>query len=156
MKRSMMLLLGIGALCLLAPDGVEARLLKNAQADYCMGVDHASKKDDAAVKLFRCDDKPNQQWTSKPVAEGVFNIVNGKSDKCMGVDHARTTPGADIKQFECDGSENQKWRFDTCGGAPCTVNVKSNLCLAAQRLGHDVQVEQLQCDGGTTQAWSHD
>lgn len=154
MKRSLLSLLGAGVLCFLTPYGAEARLLKNARGDYCIGVDPASKKDGADIKLFSCDDKPNQRWTRKEALSGVYNFVNEKSGKCMGVNHGRVTPGASIKQFECDGSEDQEWVFGACGGDTCTVNRKSNLCLSAQRLGHDVRLEQLQCEGGATQAWS--
>ncbi|MFP2926424.1 RICIN domain-containing protein [Pyxidicoccus sp. 3LG] len=155
MKRSILILLWASALSFLAPSVADARLFKNSKAaDICIGVDNASKKDDADIKLFKCDGKPNQQWTADEVEPGIFNIVNDKSDKCMGVDHAKTTPGADIKQFGCDKSENQKWVFGTCNGAPCTVNKKSGLCLTSARVGHDVQLEQGECVGGTTQAWA--
>lgn len=55
-------------------------------------------------------------------------LQNSKADYCIGVDHVSTKDGADIKQFGCDNSENQKWTFETCEGAPCTVNKKSGLC----------------------------
>ncbi|RKG65485.1 hypothetical protein D7V80_23105 [Corallococcus sp. CA054B] len=153
-KRWIHMLLGAGALCLLAPYGAEARLLKSAQGGYCIGVDPASKKDGADIKLFKCDGKPNQQWTRKPVSTGVYNFVNQQSGKCMGVMDAMETPGASIQQFTCDGSENQNWVFGACGSDTCTVNRNSNLCLSAPRLGHDVPMQQLQCEGGKTQAWS--
>lgn len=155
-KRAIRMLFGAGALCLLAPYGAEARLLKNAQTGSCMGVDPASKEEGGDVKVFRCDGKPNQQWSPNRVSPGVYNLVNEQTRKCLGVNHARTTPGATIQQLECDGSDPQKWTFKTCGGTPCTVNVGSGLCLSAQHLGQDVRVEQLRCDGGTTQAWTHD
>jgi galactose oxidase len=150
------MLLWAGVLCLLAPGGAQARLLKNARADYCLGVDGASKKDGADVELFECGDKPDQRWSSKRVSEGVYNVVNDESQLCMGVADAKTTPGARIEQLKCDGSNNQKWTFETCEGTPCMVNVRSQLCLSTQRLGNGVRVEQLRCEGGTNQAWTRD
>lgn len=155
MKRSTRLLLGAGALCLLSPYGAQARLLKNTEGDYCMGVNHGSKKDGADIKVSQCENKPQQQWAARPLSQGAYTLVNEKSGKCMGVSHARTTPGADIQQFECDGSDHQEWTFATCGGWPCIVNMVSRLCLSAQHLGHGVQVEQLHCDGTTNQSWAH-
>jgi ricin-type beta-trefoil lectin protein len=155
MNRSILILLWAFPMCFLASSAAEARLLQNAKADFCIGVDHASTSPGASIKQFRCDGKPNQQWNTKKAEPGFFSLENEKSGKCMGVDHASKQPGADIKQFDCDGSENQKWTVKACpGGGECMVNKKSGLCLAADRLGHDVQLEQHTCGGGSTQVWT--
>jgi hypothetical protein len=138
MNRSTLFLIGACLTCFLAPAAAEAGLLRHGKADLCIGVDHASKTKGADIKLFRCDGRINQQWDAQPVERGFYNYVNKNSGMCMGVNHASKKPGADLKQFPCDGSLNQKWTRNL-------VNKKSELCVGADRVAHDTQLEQVRC-----------
>jgi hypothetical protein len=153
MHRSILILLWACSMCFFASHAAEAGLIKNSPAsDFCTGVDHASRSNDVHIKLFRCDEKPNQNWDGKVVGDGVYNIINSNSGLCMGVDHASRKPGEDIKQFTCDGKINQKWTSATCsGGKACEKNVKSGLCIAPERLAHDAPLKQFKCD--SDQVW---
>ncbi|WPB74146.1 RICIN domain-containing protein [Archangium violaceum] len=150
MKRSILSLLGALPLYLLAPSLAEARVIQNSSStDFCIGVDQASTDEHARLKQFRCDGKPNQQWSAKRVKQNALNFINKKSELCMGVEDARTDAGAPIRQYECDGSENQKWMFAACpSGARCMMNKKSELCVATERPGHDAALIQAPCNAG--------
>ncbi|RKG81997.1 hypothetical protein D7V88_25745 [Corallococcus terminator] len=154
-RRSILALLWGAPLCFFASFAAEARSLQSANANYCIGVNHASEVAGANVKQFRCDGGENQGWTQQKEGEGYFSLKNNKSGLCMGVDHASTKPGSNLKQFVCDHKENQNWTFDRCpdGSGQCLLNKKSGLCATAEPVAHDVQLEQEQCIGGPTQVW---
>ncbi|RKH29956.1 hypothetical protein D7V77_04305 [Corallococcus sp. CA041A] len=155
MKRSILTLLWAVPLCFPA-SFAEARSLQTSNANYCVGVNHASEVAGANVKQFRCDGGENQGWAQRDEGGGYFALQNDKSRLCMGVNHASKKPGADLKQFECDHKENQNWKFERCpdGSGQCLVNQKSGLCATADPLAHDVQLEPEQCIGGPTQVWN--
>jgi galactose oxidase len=120
---------------------------KTKDSTQCIGVNHASKDNEARLGRFNCDNHPNQRWLVIR-QRNEYRFMNEQSKKCIGVDFASTKVGADIIPFKCDGSRNQAW---TLPGEPNPVvkisNAKSRICLgvdSAVRLA-----EQLDCNRGS-------
>lgn len=133
--------------------------IPNIITNRCIGVDGASTANGALLKIFDCDNAPNQRWRAE-VRNGIeHTLVNVKSGKCMGVDGASTSPGANIGQFDCgNAAPNQTWLLvsQTNDQEWNLLNAKSGLCIGVDggSTANGAQLKQFGCqDTAPNQEW---
>jgi hypothetical protein len=91
-------------------------VIKNRENQtLCLGVDHGSDDPGADVRLFPCDNKPNQRWKFEQLGKH-YRIKNRSSDPrnqlCLGVDDG-STARAQLKQGKCSSATDQQWNVST-------------------------------------------
>jgi hypothetical protein len=77
----------------------------------CLDVAGASTAHAADVIQGTCSGGTNQQWTTRPVGGGYYEIVARHSGMCLDVAFASKKHAADVIQGTCSGGTNQQWRF---------------------------------------------
>ncbi|WP_211253425.1 ricin-type beta-trefoil lectin domain protein [Glycomyces tenuis] len=120
----------------------------NVAAGKCLDVSGASQSNGAAVQLWDCHGRANQQWASTDAGE--LRVYGGK---CLDAEGYGTDPGTRVHIWDCHGGANQQWRVNADGSI---TGVQSGLCLDADGAGtaNGTQVILWTCHGGSNQQWA--
>jgi hypothetical protein len=79
---------------------------------YCLSVWQGNTKNGAAVRLYQCQDVPDQRWTFTSNGE-IRTRLKRQKPGCLDVQDAKTTNGAVFIIWDCWGGRNQQWRITT-------------------------------------------
>ncbi|MFI6513906.1 RICIN domain-containing protein [Streptosporangium sp. NPDC050855] len=122
--------------------------LKGVGSGRCLDVSGASTANGAAVNIWDCNGRPNQQWTSTAAQE-----LRVYGNKCLDVSGAGTADGTAVNIWDCNGQNNQKWRLNADG---TITAVGANKCLDVSGFGtaNGTKVHIWTCAGGTNQRWT--
>ncbi|GAA3009211.1 ThuA domain-containing protein [Streptosporangium longisporum] len=122
--------------------------LKGVGSGRCLDVSGASTANGAAVNIWDCNGRTNQQWASTAAQE-----LRVYGNKCLDVTGAGTADGTAVNIWDCNGQNNQKWRLNADG---TITAVGANKCLDVSGNGtaNGTKVHIWTCAGGTNQRWT--
>ncbi len=132
-----------------AASGPPTGNVRGTASGRCLDVVGASSANGAALNLYGCDARTNQQWTL--TAAGALTVYNGT--RCLDVSAHATAPGSRLQIYSCNGGANQRW---TVGADHTIRGVESGLCLDVVGGGtaNGSPISVWTCNGGGNQQWT--
>ena len=131
--------------------------LANLSSHYCLDTDGRAANQ-GAVRMWKCEEHPNQTWTVTQVHPNAYRLINQSSHFCLDTDGSGNN-GGQVRMWGCTEHPNQLWEIVNLpasgGGQIRLKNKASGLCLdtdgVAQNGGH---VRMWECVTHPNQSWA--
>lgn len=127
----------------------------NDSSRFCLDTD-GRPTNGGLVRMWQCEQHPNQSWTVSPVRAGSFRLRNRSSNFCLDTDGSPRNGGL-VRMWECVDHPNQLWDIQNLpAGHYRLKNKASRFCLdtdGAAANGGAVRVWQ--CVTHPNQGWTN-
>jgi Ricin-type beta-trefoil lectin domain len=125
----------------------------NTSSNFCLDTDGRAVNG-GAVRMWKCQPHPNQQWTLRAVGGRTFRLINRSSNFCLDTDGSRTNGGL-VRVWGCVNHPNQLWEIQNLlGGNSRLINRASGFCLDSDGAAvNGGAVRMWQCVSHPHQTW---
>ncbi len=120
------------------------KMLVNLSSNYCLDTDGMAVNG-GAVRMWRCVNNPNQEWTINKIGSNLLQFRNISSNFCLGSDGSRMD-GAVVRMWECVRHPNQLWKIQELP--------TGNLQLQNNASGFCLDTDGAAVNGGGVRMWN--
>ena len=144
-------LLVVATLLIASPAMAESWV--NTSSNYCLDTDGRAVNG-GAVRMWKCEQHPNQLWVVRPAGGGSVRLVNRSSNFCLDTDGSRANGGL-VRMWGCVNHPNQLWEVQNLlGGNWRLRNRASGFCLDSDGAAvNGGAVRMWQCVSHPHQTW---
>ncbi|HXA16227.1 MAG TPA: RICIN domain-containing protein [Thermoanaerobaculia bacterium] len=127
----------------------------NNSSNYCLDTDGRAANG-GSVRMWHCEQHPNQSWTVSPVSAGSFRLKNRGSNFCLDTDGLPRN-GGPVRMWGCADHPNQLWEIQNLPADHYQLkNKASGFCLDTDgAAANGGAVRMWQCADHPHQSWTN-